>query len=186
MVSVISVATGKYSKFIDGFVKQCSLFTNDIHIYTGKHDKSMGYMRNLMIDNCMHGQIINLDIDDNLISLPQRTADFTGLNWIENGELNSYWIPGTKRDKNYTIRSNFMFMKGISLFPDEDNYTYGFIKSMYQCGAVFTNSVSTCVLYNKTIGTRSHLVNDEQEQRNKAMLKDMEETIENFPSINII
>jgi hypothetical protein len=172
--SIVSVAFNDYDRFIEPFIKQCSKFTDDIIIETDR--MPMGEMRNVACSKAKYDYIISLDIDDTLLDVPEPTADFVGLGWLERGEEKEYWLPGEKRSPDNTIRSNIMFSKNLwqaNPFIQHDYYIYKFIQGAYNSGFSFEKS-DTCVVYNREEGTLSS-VDDPRRDDAKVMLKELME-----------
>lgn len=136
-------------------------------------------MRNEAVDKCKNEYIVNLDIDDTLIALPDTEADFVGLGWIENEQEKTYWLPGEARTTKNTIRSNFMFKKSIK-FTDKDNYTYDYIADLIKLGATFAKTRKPCVVYNRRTDSRSSKVTQQQLIKDKKQLAELERTVHEY------
>jgi len=156
-VSIVSVAFGGYEKYIPSFVKMATKFSNDIIIETER--RPMGEMRNRAVAKAKHKYIISLDIDDLLFDIPDATADFVGLDWVERNKIleqsipYTFCLPSEKRKATHTYRSNIMFTKKLwskCNFKPLDYYIYDFLLDAYQLGATMAHSGKPCVVYNKT------------------------------------
>jgi hypothetical protein len=150
-ISIVSIAFDGYEKYIDEFIKKHESFSDDIIIDTSRN-ATMGEMRQRSMEKARHDYIINIDIDDEIISVPDTFYDFVGLNWIERMSEKSFWLPGEKRSENLTIRSNFMVSKKISeavKIPSKDFYIYDYISRLYSFGVNFARTNNTCISYNR-------------------------------------
>lgn len=183
-VSIISVAFGEYQKYIPGFIKMASKFSDDIIIETER--RPMGEMRNRAIAKAKHEYIISIDIDDELIAVPQVKADFIGLRWLEHNTITgkdtegNYCLPGERRAKNHTYREHIMFSKKLwdnIKFVNHDYFLYAFLKDVYLSGAKMARSEKICMIYNKhagSISTTKEIVTDNAHKEARKMLVELE------------